>query len=213
VHGAPLAKPSLLSLTTPASVHSTSCTNWSQRACRSLASSPWMALPRHCRAARFCPLRPAIRCRSPGNEMRALLCPVYEEARRPRGGGDDPCVPPVRRDNPRPLSRDNGSQPQPPTRLPLARAPRKRPTGTGRGPVPQGDTGPAKAQVRPCASQYSGMGGAAGFFFSGMSPTIASVLTSRPATLAPFWSAVRTTLVGSTMPRFTRSQYSALAAS
>jgi len=47
-----------------------------------------------------------------------------------------------------------------------------------------------------------GMGGAAAppSFFSGLSATIASVVTSRPATDAACCNAVRTTLVGSMMP-------------
>ena len=51
-----------------------------------------------------------------------------------------------------------------------------------------------------------GIDGAA--FFSGFSATIASVVIRRPATEAAFWRATRTTLVGSMMPRFTRSVYS-----
>ena len=47
--------------------------------------------------------------------------------------------------------------------------------------------------------------GIAGAFFSGFSATIASVVTSRPATEAASCNAVRTTLVGSTMPAFTRT--------
>jgi hypothetical protein len=45
----------------------------------------------------------------------------------------------------------------------------------------------------------------AGAFLSGFSATIASVVTSRPATDAASCSAVRTTFVGSTMPALTRS--------
>src|SRR5271166_3176266 len=48
-------------------------------------------------------------------------------------------------------------------------------------------------------------GGIPGAFFSGFSATIASVVTSRPATDAASCSAVRTTLVGSMMPALTRS--------
>ena len=55
--------------------------------------------------------------------------------------------------------------------------------------------------------------GMAGAFFSGFSATIASVVTSRPATEAASCNAVRTTLVGSTMPAFTRSLNSPLCAS
>ena len=51
-----------------------------------------------------------------------------------------------------------------------------------------------------------GMGGAAGALSSsGFSTTIASVVSSREATLAAFWSAERTTLAGSTIPAFTMS--------
>ena len=50
------------------------------------------------------------------------------------------------------------------------------------------------------------------FFSSGFSATIASVVSSRPATDAAFCSAVRTTLVGSTMPAFIRSSNSSVAA-
>src|SRR6266852_4359586 len=46
--------------------------------------------------------------------------------------------------------------------------------------------------------------GIGGDFFLGSSATIASVVTSRPATLAASWSAARTTLVGSMMPFDTR---------
>ena len=42
-------------------------------------------------------------------------------------------------------------------------------------------------------------------FFSGFSATSASVVRSREATLAAFWSAARTTLVGSMTPASTRS--------
>ena len=45
-------------------------------------------------------------------------------------------------------------------------------------------------------------GGIGGPFFSGFSATIASVVTSRPATEAASCSAVRTTFVGSMMPAF-----------
>jgi len=48
-------------------------------------------------------------------------------------------------------------------------------------------------------------GMAGGAFFSGFSATIASVVTSRPATDAASCSAVRTTLVGSMMPAFSMS--------
>ena len=47
-----------------------------------------------------------------------------------------------------------------------------------------------------------------GAFFSGFSATMASVVTSRPATEAASCRAVRTTLAGSMMPDFTMSQYS-----
>ena len=49
-------------------------------------------------------------------------------------------------------------------------------------------------------------------FSSGFSAIIASVVSSRPATDAAFCSAVRTTLVGSTMPAFIRSSNSSVAA-
>ena len=45
-------------------------------------------------------------------------------------------------------------------------------------------------------------------FSSGFSATIASVVSSSEATLAAFWRAVRTTLVGSITPAFIRSSYS-----
>src|SRR5712671_3381102 len=54
---------------------------------------------------------------------------------------------------------------------------------------------------------------AGGVFFSGFSATIASVVTSRPATEAAFCNASRTTLVGSMMPALTISTYSPLWAS
>ena len=47
-------------------------------------------------------------------------------------------------------------------------------------------------------------------FSSGLSATIASVVSSREATLAAFWSAVRTTLVGSMTPALIRSSYSSV---
>ena len=57
-------------------------------------------------------------------------------------------------------------------------------------------------------------GGIAGVvFFSGFSATIASVVTSRPATEAAFCNARRTTLVGSIMPALTMSTYSRVCAS
>src|SRR5262249_3175999 len=52
-----------------------------------------------------------------------------------------------------------------------------------------------------------GMAGAGDAFF-GSSATIASVVISRPAIEAASCRAVRTTLVGSMMPFFTRSAYS-----
>src|SRR5262249_34666288 len=57
-----------------------------------------------------------------------------------------------------------------------------------------------------------GMGGAGGCFF-GTSATMASVVIRRPAIEAASCSAVRTTLVGSMMPFFTRSTYSPVWAS
>jgi len=54
--------------------------------------------------------------------------------------------------------------------------------------------------------------GAAGFF-SGISLMSASVVKRSPAMLAAFSSAVRATYVGSTMPAFTMSTYSAESAS
>src|SRR6266403_1161356 len=57
-------------------------------------------------------------------------------------------------------------------------------------------------------------GGIAGVFsFSGISVTSASVVSNRPAIEAAFCNALRVTLVGSTMPAFTRSTYSPLATS
>src|SRR5262249_52447727 len=52
-----------------------------------------------------------------------------------------------------------------------------------------------------------------GVFLSGFSATIASVVTSRPATEAAFCNASRTTLVGSMLPAFTMSTYSRVCAS
>ena len=49
-------------------------------------------------------------------------------------------------------------------------------------------------------------------FSSGFSATIASVVSSSAATLAAFWSAERTTLVGSMTPALIRSSYSSVAA-
>src|SRR5207244_5457064 len=46
------------------------------------------------------------------------------------------------------------------------------------------------------------------FFFSGSSVMSASVVSSRAATLAAFWSAVRATLVGSMIPALNMSTYS-----
>src|SRR5256714_4959028 len=46
----------------------------------------------------------------------------------------------------------------------------------------------------------------------GFSATIASMVRRSPATDAAFWSAVRTTLVGSMMPALIRSSYSSVAA-
>jgi hypothetical protein len=54
-----------------------------------------------------------------------------------------------------------------------------------------------------------GIGGV--FSFSGISVTNASVVSNRPAMEAAFCSAVRVTLVGSTIPAFTRSLYSPVA--
>ncbi len=59
---------------------------------------------------------------------------------------------------------------------------------------------------------YSGMGGAAAPFFSGMSVTSASVVSSRAAIEAAFRSAERVTLVGSMIPAETMSTYSPVAA-
>ena len=53
---------------------------------------------------------------------------------------------------------------------------------------------------------------AAGSSASGRSTTTASVVRSRPAIEAAFWSAVRVTLVGSITPAFTMSSYSSVAA-
>src|SRR6516165_9556855 len=47
-----------------------------------------------------------------------------------------------------------------------------------------------------------------GVSFLGFSATIASVVINRPAMEAPSCSAMRTTLVGSMMPFFTKSPYS-----
>ena len=49
--------------------------------------------------------------------------------------------------------------------------------------------------------------------FSGLSATMASVVTSNPAIDAASCSAVRTTLVGSMIPAFTMSVYSPFCAS
>jgi len=66
----------------------------------------------------------------------------------------------------------------------------------------------APTQVRSANSMPPSPPGIGGAFFSGFSATIASVVIRRPATDAAFCSATRTTLVGSIMPRFTRSAYS-----
>ena len=55
----------------------------------------------------------------------------------------------------------------------------------------------------PMASGAAGMGG----FFSGMSATRLSVVRTMEATEAAFSSALRQTLVGSTMPRASMSPY------
>ena len=57
-----------------------------------------------------------------------------------------------------------------------------------------------RSPCRPCRPFRQPPGGIGGAFFSGFSATIASVVTSRPATEAASCSAVRTTLVGSMMP-------------
>src|SRR5215208_7006662 len=49
--------------------------------------------------------------------------------------------------------------------------------------------------------------------FLGASEIMASVVTSKPATDAAFWSAARTTLAGSTMPACSMSTYSSVCAS
>src|SRR5271170_5475953 len=49
-------------------------------------------------------------------------------------------------------------------------------------------------------------------FFSGISETIASVVSIRPAIEAAFWSAVRVTFVGSMTPALTRSSNLSVAA-
>ena len=67
-----------------------------------------------------------------------------------------------------------------------------------------------RSPCRPCRHRPAASAGA---FFSGFSATIASVVTSRPATEAASCSAVRTTLVGSMMPAFTRSLNSPVCAS
>ena len=54
-------------------------------------------------------------------------------------------------------------------------------------------------------------GGPSGFF-SGISETIASVVSNRPATLAAFWRAVRSTFIGTITPSATRSPYLAVMA-
>jgi hypothetical protein len=51
-------------------------------------------------------------------------------------------------------------------------------------------------------------GGMAGAFGFGFSATMASVVTSSPATEPAFCSAARTTLAGSITPCLTRSPYS-----
>ena len=56
-----------------------------------------------------------------------------------------------------------------------------------------------------------GIGGMADFS-SGFSATMASVVSKRPAMDAAFCKAVRTTLVGSTIPAFIRSSYCSVAA-
>ncbi len=53
---------------------------------------------------------------------------------------------------------------------------------------------------------------AGAFSFFGSSATIASVVIISPAMDAAFYSAVRTTLVGSRIPILTRSPYSSVAA-
>src|SRR5262249_55529585 len=69
---------------------------------------------------------------------------------------------------------------------------------------------PLEAYIMPPIPP-GGMGGVAGFS-SGFSAPIASVVRSSPATDAALSSAVRTTLVGSMMPAFSRSSYSSEAA-
>ncbi len=56
-----------------------------------------------------------------------------------------------------------------------------------------------------------GIGGV--FSFSGISVTMASVVSNRPEIDAAFCNALRVTLVGSTMPAFTKSVYSPVATS
>src|SRR2546427_753339 len=56
-------------------------------------------------------------------------------------------------------------------------------------------------------------GAPAPFFFSGFSAMAASVVRRRPATLAAFWSAVRTTLAGSMTPAFKSGSKRSLTAS
>lgn len=63
------------------------------------------------------------------------------------------------------------------------------------------------------SAQYAAPPAFAGAFSSGISETSASVVSRSVAIEAAFWSALRVTLVGSMMPRFTMSQYSSVAAS
>jgi hypothetical protein len=73
-----------------------------------------------------------------------------------------------------------------------------------RGIAGGGRRGPPRGAM---GDQYSGIPPppAGSFFFSGISLTMASVVSSSPATLAAFWRAIRSTFVGTITPALTRS--------
>ena len=141
--------------------------------------------------------------------MRVSGPALERQCRRPRSIWPASRVPRTQsaRDNKRKtlMDADIAERAQPGAASRRGRAPRR---SQREGPGVETDSGALRFQ---CSAGYIIPGmpppppGIAGSSFFGFSATIASVVSSSDATLAAFWSAVRTTLVGSITPAFTRS--------
>jgi hypothetical protein len=104
----------------------------------------------------------------------------------------------------RPTDPLHASHPRSSTRAPAHLSARTTDSSPSESPPPR----PGRAWTCPAyipMSPMSGIPAPPPFFFSGFSAMSASVVRSNDATLAAFWSAARTTLVGSMTPASTRS--------